>query len=696
MPTYHATGVTARLGTCDLQASLSNVIDWRMGREQRADAARVQAVLSAARKLPERPIGEDGTEKGVVRFIGVNEDMALFMVETGENVGKRIQPTEHDFEEMKVDGKPEDAMMLFSDDSPLTSLGATPTPTQLSFNTSPQKAAPAEQNLHVQTPPNIAHTLEDALRSTRSLFDSLAQALVLDVEVSHKSFLPPNPTLKSGASLGKDLKAEVFINGELADVHFVNARRSAVQHVRDKIRFSGMRVHRQTEVPWIYETTDTYPLIKDVKDAEHRWSSICASLVHEAEVRGRDRLGDLPPSAEFLMALATLDLPRRLKDRPGIGIIDVILTVGKGKKYGPDTSYITGPTRMDDPEYTSSNPAVDPALLSLPSFGAIDGISLCNPLVPDSSPDTPLRRTRQSQATITGSPTPKKDMRNLAKELGLDLTPRKTQLDAYENASGKLVRSRTLGQRLGDIKKMSEQNQAKELEKLRGELGVKDDSEPVKKKLRSDSRNTFDLAVPDLGPSLPPDTTPTEGKDTTDPMSPFNPLSELEDDADLDAVLTQTRIDMALSEGAASNGHLVPRITSMSPQRTPKRRTNASALANSPTTIAVKEQRKTGPPKTPQRSRPGFAAQTSPLTSFTSSKAQGDGTPTRSGRSARKLHPTEKSAPEVLRDFEVPEACAGSCVTYAEDENAQRQIQKERRGEFREEELLVGMRFVVV
>lgn len=156
------------------------------------------------------------------------------------------------------------------------------------------------------------------------------------------------------------------------------------------------------------------------------------------------------------------------------------------------------------------------------------------------------------------------------------------------------------------------------------------------------------------------------------------------------AILAQSRIDMALSEGAASNGHLLRRIASTSPQRTPRKHTRASSLANSPTSTPVKAQRPQGAPKTPQRNK--LEAEPPLLPE--------NGTPSRSGRgstrTAKRWMPGEQTIPDVLKTFEVPEACRGSCVSYAEDEKVSRQIGKARNGEFREETVLVGMRFIVV
>lgn len=89
-------------------------------------------------------------------------------------------------------------------------------------------------------------------------------------------------------------------------------------------------MHRQVEKPWIYAPRDDDKFEKEEREAQHRWTAVSSRYVDEAEMRGRNRLGDLPPSAEFLMALATLDLPARLRDASGLAIIDVVITAGKG------------------------------------------------------------------------------------------------------------------------------------------------------------------------------------------------------------------------------------------------------------------------------------------------------------------------------------------------------------------------------
>lgn len=253
MPTYHACGVTARLSTCDLKATLSGFVDLRMGGEQRKDAARIQKNLSGGEKLGERPIGPDGSERGVVQFIGVQEDLPLYMVEASAQLRKgRLGVTRGEsVEECPLSGVPS------SSDSPLTSLVATPTPThdvllldpQLRDQTAskpwtshkPQRRS-GPQSSSQSTASTERHTFEQALQNAGILYTAKDQALVLDIQMEHESFLPNRD---GSGSLGKDLKIEIFINGELVEVSFINARRSAAQIIGDKIRFAGTRVHRQ-------------------------------------------------------------------------------------------------------------------------------------------------------------------------------------------------------------------------------------------------------------------------------------------------------------------------------------------------------------------------------------------------------------------------------------------------------------------
>jgi hypothetical protein len=193
---------------------------------------------------------------------------------------------------------------------------------------------------------------------------------------------------------------------------------------------------------------------------------------------------------------------------------------------------------------------------------------------------------------------------------------------------------------------------------------------------------------------------------------------------DSEAVLTQTRIDMALLAGLPSDGALLRRIASTSPMSTPRKITKASSLANSPTSTPVKPQTKAGrPPSTPTPQRTGhlLSTQDSPLSSAgpdprTTSSAKLAKTATQSGRAkartagtpSRRAKATPKSSggakrfreqrevDEAFEAFGFPEHWVESCVTYTSNEKVMRQIKKQRPGVFEEETLVTGMRFIVV
>lgn len=161
--------------------------------------------------------------------------------------------------------------------------------------------------------------------------------------------------------------------------------------------------------------------------------------------------------------------PERLKECQGIGIVDLVITVGKGKKYGPETTYITQPTRMDDLRYKiKSNvdtPLNQAESLDLSDFLENDPFQMhIVPDIAESSPDIPLTLSRNLPAE---SPTPKRTI-DLEKEFGFDIDPKKIFIGAYENQRRGIGKSgRTLQQRLGDLKKMSADNAEKELERLK-------------------------------------------------------------------------------------------------------------------------------------------------------------------------------------------------------------------------------------
>lgn len=723
MPTYCALGVTATLSVTDLQASQSNVFDLKQGQEQRSDAQRIHSVFANGRNLPERPIGKDGGDQGVQQFLGEQEDLPFFMVEAGEGVRRKPVADVG----LKEEGTAE-SQQIYTD-SPLSSLEVTPddsTPSRgaheslapVPITPGPSRSRRKNERMteyDTDAPENQpAQTFSGFERARGFLSQATgAQALCLTIETCNRSFLA-RPDSRSKAS-GKDLKLEIFVNGQLAGSSLINRRGAAIELVDGKVRYQGTRIHRQMEKPWVYDVKvgDQYDVGTTVGK---RWQAISEALKHEADGRGRNKWGDHAPSAELLLALSKMALPKRLANKPHLGIVDVIITAGAGKKYGPEGGYLLGPTRMDDHDYSTFNLAPDPFSNDMMLLGnaAEDAspIGHNGPMalagLAASSPEVPLIRQR-SAAALPETPTRKKEkVIDLTEDLRLDDKELDQIVEGYENSRGKTGQRRTVRQRLNDIKQMNPQNQEKHLAALREQLGeaelramkkeAVDDNgfQPSpSKKAKLDPSCDFGLSILAEAALL--------GNGIVDPRKLFRatpPPAMLPDGADPDAVLTQSRIDMALEAGAQFSGPLLRRIASSSPQRTPKKKTRASSLANSPCSVPVKEPPSKGKqtPTTPQCSVHFHNGSPIPI-----DPALTGGAPTSSAkrsvrganRTRKAWDPKEHTAQDALKAFEVPELCKGSVVTYAEGD-AQRQIGKARNGEFKEETLVVGMRFVVV
>ncbi|KAK4951032.1 hypothetical protein LTR10_011025 [Elasticomyces elasticus] len=852
MPKYHAVGVSASLSVSNLQSSWSTVFDLRMSAEQRADAERIENGFATGRKLPESPIGSDGSTKGVVQFVGEHEDLPIFVVEAGEDVGKKGPDQDSmDAEEgmghggpvMEVDNMEIESVEYQEDiaegddavkdaermdiDSPLTSLAGTPSPVKPPSSQRRQRPPPSPTPLSARKRTKRAKKA-DAVEGLSSELTSLS-------DLSHlRSFLdaPDGPqalclTVEMGASLlakagydsrktGRDLKLEVFLNGELVAGSLFNSRGIAVEVKNDKVRFHGTRIHRQSERPWTYQTSKA-SATQDETLAKERWDRISLSISREAHARGRDKWGVMPPSAEVLCALSKLDLPERLKRQHGLAIIDLVITSGTGKKYGPDTAYITKPIRMDDPRYKvtdvtcRSSAVVESREVQASQWTDINGshakqhfaivgervtavfanakASFWTPLrgmslaAPSShkpfqsSPEVPLIRQRRSMTAALETPTKKKVLNARAPELELDLhgVNLNMRVTMFETAHGKTSQQRTLKKRLSDIKQMNATNAAKAIAALKLELG-EEKMHAINRALRLRAAEEAMLSSPSKRARLDDDTA-TQGVDwdalsmladvalagqdgTIDPQytmwsAPVLDQSGAVGDVEMMEPGERIRMDSAvdvngmgmfdlladpeLGEPQKVDSFMMPSnfealygpvasedlttvaahenpalaldpnaIFQGAPQHTtPKKVTRASALANSPCAVPVKASMRKGrtPTRSPKKAgesiyqpRIGSPFPIDPLLSASPS-------PAKSGRGANRTrkawNPYEQTLQQALAEAVDKDGVAGlgkeSVVRYAEMvEGRQRQTGKARSGEFKEESVVVAMRWVVV
>lgn len=712
MPTYKAVGVTASLSLANLQASLSTVVDLKQGKQQQLDAQRIQNVFAQSRKLGERPIGADGGDHGVMQFLGPQKDLPFFMAEAGESVTSHDPLDSATFKE-ETESTRLPSLIKTETDSSLTSLEVTPS------EGTPQPNAGGSAghvfdvaSLAVQTPQRASDDETfDTFTAARGFLDqpAIPEALRLSISIDHKTFLPKKGR---GKATGSDLKIEVFLNGQLSGVKLLNRRGSAVELVDNKLQLFGTRIHRQMEKPWVYGSSSSDEFLQTdsarYAAAAQRWYGINAEIQRDVVGRGLNRLGDRPPSADFLDALCKIDMPDRLKNMAMFGVIDIVITAGKGKKHGPETGYILVPTRLGDPEYKTGS-VVDPLNGSILEPG--EEASLMTSTFLLSTPGSvgvPVAK-QQSLAALPASPTPRRKQDSGA-ELDLSMFNLSKEVQPYENSRGKTgLPGRTLRQRLGDVKKMSPSKREKEMAVLREELEEQNiraanknnttDSDPVQdspsKKPKLEHSDSMNFGLNILADAALAE---CDGAGTMNPMQSWRsapPSFLLPEGADPEAMLTQNRIDMALEAGLDSCGPLLRRIVSTSPLRTPQKKTRASALANSPCSQKVKEQRhmlKKTP--TPQRSlvyQNGEPILIDPRLTGSSAKRSGRG----ANRTRDAWDPAEHTAQETLKAFHAPELCEGSVIGYGEGD-MQRQVGKARGGEFREESLVVGMRFVVV
>ncbi|KJX94593.1 hypothetical protein TI39_contig4173g00015 [Zymoseptoria brevis] len=762
MPTYSACGVTATLSLADLETSVTKTIDTRPGALNR-DGKRIEQVFAAGKPLRERPIGSDGSETGVMQFIGEDENLPCFVVEASERSRPRVTREEtRESSALSAFVPPnlrKEGSSMNLTDSPLTSLAATP-------STEARSIMPAASRCG--TPSNSVPLLaaHDNRESSETFASnrieglplhqlSAPQALVLEVQTCRKSF-PQKMNRKRGDMRFPDMKIELFFNGQLADSHFINYQRSGTDH---KHKFSGTRIHKQIAKPWIYKALEQRG--SSELTATQRWSGISALLTDHVKTRGVD----LSPTAQYLSALSSLALPDRMKDCANLGVLDVIITTGKGSKQGPSHGYLTGPRAMlstkygagtpedinepeDDPfvdtqlpdHSTSATTVSSSEIMSAPvSFNALptasqvaDTSELSSDhlaqIPPSTSPAMPLaRRTRSAvvednivppvqepvnESLQVADAQPKSKIQLFADKLGIP-PDKMSMARQWHSKRGKPSMCKTITDRLNDIRKMSVENQEVAIAEVLEAISSSDalaspvKAEPPRKRARKDSRVHQDEDIS---------------------------MHDVEDDPI--AMEAKQRLDMLIDQGATPDGRLASCVSSLSAHRQPTKKTALSPPVMAPPPVLGKLVPQDSGPSlekkpgdcdtealrlipstlaTPQKQEQSKLSKGSPaqdeatMTTLEQESLLGETTqpmsisPRKKSKArsraastpAPKPSPDESTGEEALAAFQPPDLCRGSVLTYA-GPGMQRQTTKSRPGIFDEDELVVGMRFVVV
>jgi hypothetical protein len=126
--------------------------------------------------------------------------------------------------------------------------------------------------------------------------------------------------------------------------------------------FAGTRVDFLAERPWIIlppglaaDGTVRKGSTK-TRSAEQRWAQICLALQEEARERGTNEESEMPPTADFLSALATMPMPEQVRDMQQaggnvFGTVDVVITAGEGRKLVSGIGYLKAPRRLADENF---------------------------------------------------------------------------------------------------------------------------------------------------------------------------------------------------------------------------------------------------------------------------------------------------------------------------------------------------------
>ena len=265
MPTYNPLGFSAALLLANLDQTLSDEINLRMGKNLQEDTKRIQDLLSNGRALREQPTGPTNSEVGIIQLCGEDEDMVLLVVAASD--------WQSDDEEMVKDNDDVEGERPVNTNAVPTSMDdATPPDSTPSQTTSGRKRSKRIANNQRATKTqrtglNGGKRGEQLTESSTTPFDHIAAPAAdsSNTRKSSKGRLRPNPPAeelalclkvdftkfyekdKVDAPLlnGKDLKLEVFINGQLMEVTFENSRQ--YKHT-GLILYSGTRFHRQVSL----------------------------------------------------------------------------------------------------------------------------------------------------------------------------------------------------------------------------------------------------------------------------------------------------------------------------------------------------------------------------------------------------------------------------------------------------------------
>ncbi|OQO01912.1 hypothetical protein B0A48_12385 [Cryoendolithus antarcticus] len=452
MPTLDAHSVTASLTVSSLEATICDTIMMRMGKSWQTEAERINAELRHGRKMPEQSITQTNSGNGNLQYLGQDSDMPFLMVEAGEHIN--VDPALREYDQPSPFVARE-AGSGGSDDSSTGGLvsGVGDHDKYAASDTIRVASLDNCKTVHVEEQQGTEGNLGNAQ------FAGSGETKALSLVVNYGGTTYGREHRKATTTnLTKDLKFEIYLNGDLVEVVYDNWRRTsgAVAKRGGTKVFSGTRFHRQAEKPWTYESYTPTP---DAMGAARRWTQLSEAHTREAECRGQDADGEIPITAKYLMSLSQLVMPDSIKLLgTDFSVIDIIITAGDGSKFGPGTSYQRGPTRMTDHRFMSNIPEMPRDSLTA-RFRSIAGDKTLNAGKSLASLSilehggTPV----EHRLTFVGP----ESFYDAVQQLPIELKTMKCA-KGYGRSN-----ERTIAQRMGDMVKMSPKRQRETLDELR-------------------------------------------------------------------------------------------------------------------------------------------------------------------------------------------------------------------------------------
>ncbi|KAL8836627.1 MAG: hypothetical protein Q9170_002850 [Blastenia crenularia] len=335
MPTFYVRSLNIRLSVADLDKTITPEPLNTLSKESTLNADRAIKQLEEAAKdgaLLEAPLCLDQWGCNL-KFLGdLSQNMPFLMVQaTPEypcNPPVEVSNTKEKLPVPRLSGPHDNCL-----DSPLTDLSSPPL--------SPLPTL------------DVSNARQHELR-----------ALCLRILPNTKSFIHA----ENGEKARNDIKIDVYLNGDLCTSSYIQERDFLSKGYVRNI-FSGARNSRLTERPWVLSPppsaiSDASPhpaAIEQIEDdIRNRWTEVSNALKTTAVSYGRNARSELPVIGQYLQNLAEVPVPAILPgmlktDHKRFAIIDVVVINGKGNKDPADGPYLFRPLPLKLYGYEAEN-----------------------------------------------------------------------------------------------------------------------------------------------------------------------------------------------------------------------------------------------------------------------------------------------------------------------------------------------------